>query len=71
MSLDHDFMFKNAVNFLLVLPRMSDIAKRCETRKAILVCTLCLLSLIDNSKLYSPDKDSLTTAAAFVVRESY
>ena len=50
---------------------MSDIAKRCKAGRTILVCTLCLLSLINNGKLYSHDKDSLTTAAAFVVRESY
>lgn len=71
MNYDYDFLYKNAVNFPLVWPRMSDIAKRCKTLKAILVRTLCLLSLINNGKLYSSDKDSVTTAAAFVVRESY
>lgn len=51
--------------------RMSDPAKRRKKCTAILSRTLCLLSLTNNGKLYSQDKDKLTTAAAFVVRESY
>lgn len=71
MNYDYDFFYKNVVNFLLVWLCMLDIVKWCKIFKVILVCIFCLLSFINNGKLYSFDKDLVIIVVVFVVCESY